>query len=310
MKVSVKTPATVANLGPGFDSFGLALPLYNVISVEETVLPGSGIEINIINEKNNEDSIIDIPTDKNNIVYKAIELLYNFIGQSPNELKITIKTQIPISRGLGSSASVIVGGLIAANELLGHPADEKVLLSIATEIEGHPDNITPAFVGGITMSSWEKDGSVVYNKLPWNDEWKLMVCVPDYELNTEISRSVLPKEVPMKDAIFNLKRAAMFVQALHTKDEELFKLALKDKLHQPYREKLVPGLAEITKNLKHTNGVIGTVLCGAGPSVLVIYNGIGVSEIKEIVANTWNFHNVNTNFFNLPIEKEGAVKII
>ena len=311
MKVSVKTPATIANLGPGFDSFGLALPLYNIVSVEETVLPGSGIEINILNEKNNEEtSLADVPTDKTNIVYKAIELLYNFIGQTPNELKITIKTQIPISRGLGSSSSVIVGGLIAANELLGRPADEKVLMSIATEIEGHPDNITPAFVGGITMSSWEEDGSILYRKLPWNNEWKLMVCVPDYELNTDISRSVLPKEVPMKDAIYNLKRSAMFVDALYNNDEELLKLSLRDKLHQPYREKLVPGLADISNNLKHVNGVIGTVLCGAGPSVLVIYNGVGASEIKEIVSNTWNYFNVKANFLNLPIEKEGAIKIV
>ena len=308
MKVSVKTPATIANLGPGFDSFGLALPLYNIVSVEETVLPGSGIEINIINEKNNEKSeLADVPTDKTNIVYKAIELLYNFIGQIPNELKITIKTQIPISRGLGSSSSVIVGGLIAANELLGRPADTKVLMSIATEIEGHPDNITPAFVGGVTMSSWEDDGSVIYRKLPWNDDWKLMVCIPDYELNTEISRSVLPKEVPMSSAIHNLKRSAMFVDALYSKDEELLKLALKDKLHQPYREKLVPGLSDIINNLKHINGVIGTVLCGAGPAILVVYNGIGVGEIKEIVSNSWNYFNVETNFLNLPIEKQGAV---
>ena len=307
MKVSVKVPATIANLGPGFDSFGLALPLYNVISIEETVLPGSGIQINIINEKNNDDSdLADVPTDKNNIVYKAIELLYNFIGQVPNELKITIKTQIPVSRGLGSSASVIVGGLIAANELLGRPADEKVLMSIATEIEGHPDNVTPALVGGVTLASWEDDGSVIYRKLPWNDEWKLMVCVPDYELNTEISRSVLPKEVPMKDAIFNLKKSAMFIDALHNKDEELLKYSLHDKLHQPYREKIVPGLVEIRNNLKHINGVIGTVLCGAGPSILVIYNGIGVSDIKETVLNSWNYFNVKTNFFNLPIEKQGA----
>lgn len=307
MKVSVKVPATIANLGPGFDSFGLALPLYNIVSIEETVLPGSGIEINIINEKNNDESnLADVPTDKTNIVYKAIELLYNFIGQTPNELKITIKTQIPISRGLGSSSSVIVGGLIAANELLGRPADEKVLMSIATEIEGHPDNITPAFTGGITMASWEEDGSIVYRKMPWNDEWKLMVCIPDYELNTEISRSVLPKEVPMKDAVYNLKRSAMFVDALYNKDEELLKLALKDKLHQPYREKLVPGMSDIVNNLKHVNGVIGTVLCGAGPSILIIYNGIGVGEIKEIVTNSWNYFNVKANFLNLPIEKEGA----
>ena len=306
MKVSVKTPATIANLGPGFDSFGLALPLYNIVSLEETVLPGSGIEVNVINEKNNDDNIIDIPTDKSNIIYKAIELLYNFIGQVPNELKITVKTQIPISRGLGSSASVIVGGLIAANELLGKPADEKILMSIATEIEGHPDNITPAFVGGVTMSSWEEDGSIIYRKLPWHDGWKLMVCIPDYELNTEISRSVLPKEIPLASAVYNLKRSAMFVDALYNKDEELLKLALKDKLHQPYREKLVPGMSDIMNNLKHTNGVIGTVLCGAGPSVLVIYNGIGASEIKEIVSNSWNYFNVKSNFLNLPIEKEGA----
>ena len=307
MKVSVKTPATIANLGPGFDSFGLALPLYNIVSVEETVLPGSGIEINIINEKNNEENnIADVPTDKNNIVYKAIELLHNFIGQSPNKLKITIKTQIPISRGLGSSASVIVGGLIAANELLGRPADEKVLMSIATEIEGHPDNITPAFVGGMTMASWEEDGSIFYRKLPWHDDWKLMVCIPDYELNTEISRSVLPKEVALKDAVFNLKRSAMFIDALYNQDDELLKLALKDKLHQPYREKLVPGLSDIIKNLKHTNGVLGAVLCGAGPSVLVIYNGVGASEIKETVTETWNYFNVKSTFLNLPIEKQGA----
>ncbi len=307
MKVSVKVPATIANLGPGFDSFGLALPLYNIISLEETVLPGSGIQINIINEKNNnETDLADVPTDKNNIVYKAIELLYNFIGQVPNELKITIKTQIPVSRGLGSSASVIVGGLIAANELLGRPADEKVLMSIATEIEGHPDNVTPALIGGITLASWEDDGSVIYRKLPWNDEWKLMVCVPDYELNTEISRSVLPKEVPLKDAVYNLKKSAMFIDALYNKDEELLKSSLNDRLHQPYREKIVPGLVEIKNNLKHVNGVIGTVLCGAGPSILIVYNGIGVSEIKETVLNTWNYFNVKTNFFNLPIEKQGA----
>ena len=111
----------------------------------------------------------------------------------------------------------------------------------------------------------------------------------------------------LANAIFNLKRSAMFVDALYNKDEELMKAALKDKLHQPYREKLVPGLVEIMNNLKHVNGVIGTVLCGAGPSILVIYNGINVSEIKEVVASSWNYFNVKCNFMNLPIEKEGAV---
>ena len=309
MKVTVQTPATIANLGCGFDCLGLALPVYNSITLEETVLPGSGIEINIIDE-HNQDNVENIPRDKSNIVYKAIELLYNYIGQSPNELKISIKTGIPVARGLGSSASVIVGGLIAANELLGQPADEAVLLSIATEIEGHPDNIAPAILGGVVLSDWEDDGSVVSKKLPWPEDWLITICIPDFELSTGISRSVLPAEVPMKDAVYNLRHSAMFIQAVHTKDEELLKLSLKDKLHQPYRTKLVPGLSQIMENLKHTEGVLGCVLAGAGPSVAVIQNGTNTDNIKEIVSSTWNDMNVNAQIYTLPVEGEGTKIII
>ena len=244
MKISVKVPATTANIGPGFDCLGMALPIYNTITIEETVLPGTGVEINLINE---DETSIDalseqVPMDENSIIYKAVELLYNSIGQSPSELKITVQTQIPIARGLGSSASVIVGGLLAANELLGRPADEVALLSIAAEVEGHPDNVTPAIVGGLVLSSQEEDGRVVYTKLNWPDEWAITVCIPDYELSTEISRSVLPHSVPYGDAVFNLKRIGMFVQAVNCHDADLMKLALQDKIHQPYRMKRVPGL--------------------------------------------------------------------
>jgi homoserine kinase len=134
MKVSIRVPATVANIGPGFDCLGMALPLYNTITIEETVLPGSGVEINVLasEDLNTELSLEHIPMDENSIVYKAVELLYNSIGQSQSELKITIHSEITIAKGLGSSAAVIVGGLIAANELLGRPADEAALLSIAS----------------------------------------------------------------------------------------------------------------------------------------------------------------------------------
>ena len=262
MKVSVKVPATTANIGPGFDCLGMALPIYNTITIEETVLPGTGVEINVLADNDSIDqlSLDHVPSDENSIVYKAVELLYNSIGQSPSELKINIHSNIPVARGLGSSSSVIVGALIAANELLGRPADEVALLSIACEIEGHPDNITPAIVGGLVISSQEEDGSVVYRKLEWPDDWAVTVCVPDFELSTDIARSVLPKEVPMKDAIFNAKRLAMFVQAVHTKDSELMKLALQDRLHQPYRMKLVPGLDKIIDNLRHFDNVLGCVL--------------------------------------------------
>lgn len=309
MKVGIQVPATMANLGCGFDCLGLALPIYNTVIAEETVLPGSGVEINIIDEKNQE-QVVNIPTDRNNIVYKAIELLYSYIGQTPDEMKITIKTQIPVARGLGSSASVIVGGLMAANELLRNPADEAVLLSIATEIEGHPDNITPAIKGGVTLSSWEEDGSVVYRKLPWYDDWKITVCIPDYELATEISRSVLPQEVALKDAAYNLRRSAMFVEALHTHDSELLKLSMRDKLHQPYRKKLVPGLSSIMDNLRHTNGVLGCFLSGAGPAIGVVSCGANIGEIKEIVSSTWSDINVNTQFHSLPLDNEGAKRIL
>ena len=308
MKVGIQVPATMANLGCGFDCLGLALPIYNTVIVEETVLPGTGVEINIFDDKTQE-QIVNIPTDKNNVVYKAIELLYNYIGQTPDEMKITIKTSIPVARGLGSSASVIVGGLMAANELLNNPADDAVLLSIATELEGHPDNVTPAIKGGVTLASWEDDGSVIYIKLPWYDDWKITVCIPDYELATEISRSVLPKEVSIKDAAFNLRKSAMFVEALHTKDEELLKSALRDKLHQPYRKNLVPGLTSIMDNLRHTNGVLGCFLSGAGPAIGVVTCGANLNEVKDIVSSTWNDINVNTQFYSLPLDNEGAKRI-
>lgn len=308
MKISVKVPATTANLGSGFDCLGMALPVYNTITIEETVLPGTGIEINVINDNEAADELLmeHIPMDENSIIYKAVELLYNSIGQTPSELKITVQSQIPIARGLGSSASVIVGGLLAANELLGRPADEVALLSIATEVEGHPDNVTPAIVGGLVLSSQEEDGSILYRKLNWPEEWNITVCVPDYELSTEISRSVLPKEVPMEDAVFNAKRLGMFIQAVNTKDAELMKLALQDKLHQPYRMKLVPGLDKIIENLKHEENVLGCVLSGAGPSIIVISQKNNLDKIKSIIKDTWEDMNVKVNIMTLPVENEGA----
>lgn len=308
MKVSVKVPATTANIGPGFDCLGMALPIYNTITIEETVLPGTGVEINVLADNDSIDqlSLDHVPSDENSIVYKAVELLYNSIGQSPSELKINIHSNIPVARGLGSSSSVIVGALIAANELLGRPADEVALLSIACEIEGHPDNITPAIVGGLVISSQEEDGSVVYRRLEWPDDWAVTVCVPDFELSTDIARSVLPKEVPMKDAIFNAKRLAMFVQAVHTKDSELMKLALQDRLHQPYRMKLVPGLDKIIDNLRHFDNVLGCVLSGAGSSILVISERNDLDKIRTIVRDTWADQNIKCDIKTLSVENNGA----
>lgn len=308
MKITVKVPATTANLGPGFDCLGMALPIYNTITIEETVLPGTGVEINVFptSDMVEQSSLEHIPLDNNSIVYKAVELLYNMIGQSPAELKINIYTGIPVARGLGSSSSVIVGALFAANELLGRPADEPALLSIACEIEGHPDNITPAIVGGLVISSQEEDGSVVYRKLDWPEEWAITVCIPDFELSTDIARSVLPAEVPMQDAIFNAKRLALFVEAVHTNDSELMKMALQDRLHQPYRMKLVPGLNSIISNLRHFDNVLGCVLSGAGSSILIISEKNNLDKIRNIVKDTWAEQNIKCEIKTLSVENNGA----
>ncbi len=309
MKVSVKVPATSANIGPGFDCLGLALPIYNTVTIEETVLPGTGIEINMMTEDEASiDEMIfdDIPRDENNIVYKAVEMLYNSIGQEPSELKINIQSQIPITRGLGSSAAVIVGGLIAANKLLGSPADETALLSIATEVEGHPDNVAPAILGGFVLASQEDDGSIVYRKLNWPNEWDITVCIPDFELSTNIARSVLPESVPMQDAIFNTKHLAMLIAAVNTKDEKLMKVALHDKLHQPYREKLVPGMKEIMEAFKHEDGVLGCVLSGAGPTMLIISHKYDLDKIKSTVKEIWEPQSVKVDIRTLKIEQNGA----
>ena len=308
MKVSVKVPATSANLWPGFDCLGIALPIYNTVTIDETVLPGTGVEINILSQDENfDDLIIDhIPTDENSIVYKAVELLYNSIGQTPSELKINIQTQIPVTRGLGSSAAVIVGALIAANHLLGEPADESAILSIATEIEGHPDNVTPAVVGGLVLSSMEDDGSILYRKIDWPEDWAITVCVPDVELATEISRSVLPENVPMQDAVFNTKRMGMLIQAIHTQDEELMKAALTDKLHQPYRAKLVPWMDEINQSIKHDDDIFGCVLSGAGSTVLVISKQNATDRVRSKISEVMTNLNVKADIKTLKVENDGA----
>ena len=308
MKVTVKVPATSANLGPGFDCLGIALPLYNEITVEETVMPGSGIEINII-DYNDAYDIMSVPKDENNLAYKAIELLYNFIGQTASDIKITIKTNIPVARGLGSSASVIVGGLVAANELLGKPADDAVLLSIAAEVEGHPDNVAPALFGGFCLSSFEDDGSVSYSKIEWPKNWKLSVLIPDYELDTKIARSVLPESISIKDAAFNIRKSSMIIDAVYRKDSEAMKKALKDKLHQPYREKLINGFKELQEFLQNKEDILGCVISGAGPTILVISENDGFEKSENEIKQVFEDLNVKCDIRTYEVENEGTLVI-
>ncbi|MBD5403053.1 homoserine kinase, partial [bacterium] len=150
------------------------------------------------------------------------------------------------------------------------------------------------------------DGSVIYRKMNWPQEWAITVCTPDFELSTDIARSALPKEVPMKDAIYNVQRLAMFTYAINNKDSELMKLALRDRLHQPYRMKLIPGLDKIMENLKHIDTVLGCVISGAGSSILVITEKADLDKIKSIVRDTWADQNIKCDIRTMNIEQNGA----
>lgn len=254
----IKVPATTANLGPGFDTLGMALDLYNRLEVRE-IKAGLRIEV----EGCGQDTL---PTDKSNLVYRAIEQVFTELDYSPSGLQIKLKNRIPLARGLGSSAAAIVGGMAAANKLAGDQLSTAELLNQALKLEDHPDNITPALVGGLVVSTLQK-GEVLYKKIAVPTV-KAVVCIPDYEVSTAEARQVLPKQVSLEDAVFNVSHTGLLLTGFLTEDYQLVRKALQDKLHQPYRESLVPGAKTIIEEL--STEALGMVLSGSGPTVVAL----------------------------------------
>lgn len=294
--ISVKVPASTANVGPGYDVFGIALTLYNTVRIEKAEKDQI-----IITGPNVDNSL---PLDKTNLVFQAIETFYKLIEKPRPQLKISVDCQIPLASGLGSSSTAIVGGLAAANKLEGDFLSKNDLLNLAWDIEGHPDNVAPAILGGFIISMITPENKIAYKKLLWPDEWKLIICHPKFKLSTQKAREILPKEIPIKDAIFNMGCCSFLVSAISTKDIEILKLALNDKLHQPYRSKLVPGLVEISNELKKFN-ILGTVLSGAGPSICVITQNDDSEPIVEKVKLIWQNEGIDSEFFFPGVDNAG-----
>ncbi|HEY8347425.1 MAG TPA: homoserine kinase [Symbiobacteriaceae bacterium] len=265
--VRVSVPATSANLGPGFDTLGLALDLHNIITMEET-----GI-LDVVIEIEGHGEALERP--ENNMVYQAARQVFRRLNYEPHGLYIKEEVNIPVARGLGSSAAAIVGGLVAANALVqrmtGRPGlSREELLAMAVEIEGHPDNVTPALVGGFTVSCMDETRGPVYVRFDPPPGLRAVVVMPEVSLpgkKTEFSRGVLPTEVSLKDAVYNLNRSSLLVAALAQGRLDLLPVATKDRLHQPYRASLVPGLRSVFQAALDA-GAKGVVLSGAGPSVL------------------------------------------
>ncbi len=273
--VRVQVPATTANLGPGFDCLGMALKFYNIV---EMVRLASGLVIEVHGE-----GVQDIARDESNVVYRAAMYLFKQVGFDPGGLRIRLINNIPVARGLGSSASAIVGGLVAANILSGNRLSYRELLTMASQLEGHPDNVAPALLGGIVISTMV-EGEVRYVKIDPPAGLKAAVVIPDFHLTTRAAREVLPQHVSLTDAVFNLGRVALLVAALQQGKLDLLATAMEDRLHQPYRASLVPGMKKVLAAARLA-GARGVCLSGAGPT-LIAFADNNLELIARVMKDT------------------------
>lgn len=258
-RVIVKVPASTANLGPGFDTLGMALSLYAWIEMSESQTGDTTFEFY-------GDGMDGLPRDKSNLLYKVAQLVFEEAGAHVPELAIAMYSDIPLARGLGSSASAIIGALVAANALIGSPLSKDKLFQLATELEGHPDNVGASLFGGIVVSAW--DGSEAhYSRIEPHGRLETLVAIPAFQLATEKARHALPSQISMADAVFNVGRSSLLVAALAGGELGLIRHAMKDRLHQPYRAALIPGMAEILERAADF-GALGAALSGAGPTLI------------------------------------------
>jgi homoserine kinase len=258
--IHVRIPATSANLGPGFDTLGMALSFYDEYQAE---VIDSGLEIVVLGE-----GVNDIPTDSSNLIYKTIEWVFQKVGKPVPGLRITCQNNIPHGRGMGSSGAAVAGGVMLAAGLLAPEIElsEQQLLEFATDLEGHPDNVAPALFGGLTIA-WVDDQGPHHKKLAVHRGLSPLVLVPPHQMSTKLARSLQPESVPHTDAVFNVSRSALLVAAL-TQSPELLMAATEDRLHQNYRASAMPETNELISLLRASNHP--AVVSGAGPSVLVL----------------------------------------
>ncbi len=259
-RVTVRVPASTTNLGPGFDALGIALSLYNEVRLEER---RRGLKIDVEGEGRKS-----LPRDEENIVFRAVSALYERVGRGLPGLSLHLTNRIPLARGLGSSSAARVGGLLAANHLLGEPLSREELAGMATGMEGHPDNVVPALFGGFTVAALE-GGRVLWSRAPLDGRFRFVVAVPEIEVATVEARRVLPESLPHRDAVFNVQRLALLMAALAGGDGKLLSSAMEDRLHQPYRAHLMGPLDEVFRAAREA-GALGVSISGAGSSVLAL----------------------------------------
>lgn len=327
VSTTVIVPATTANLGPGFDCIGAALTLYNQFKFSR--LDASANLPLSITATGTEAHLVT--TDDSNLVYQAFVKLYEHIGIAPPAVKIEIELGVPLARGLGSSATAIVGGLVAANNLAGEPLTQTEVMQMAIAIEGHPDNVVPALLGGCRLAATSLTlGQQKANHpltpplsrgeggdlqgggnnweicdIPWHPNIVPVVAIPNFELSTKQARGVLPKDYSRADAIFNIAHLGLLLRGLETGRAQWLCAALQDKIHQPYRKTLIPGY-DAVQTAALEAGAYGMVISGAGPTLLALVDTSQALAVETAMTQAWLGEGINSQVQSLSIDTQGA----
>jgi homoserine kinase len=298
--INVTVPATTANIGPGFDCIGAALSLYN--RFQFTSLDSeteADVKITVTGTE-----AARVNTDKSNLLYQSFAKFYQHIGKIPPSVAIAIELGVPLARGLGSSATAIVGGLVGANQLAGNPLSTTEIMELAIAMEGHPDNVVPALLGNCQLSVGEANNWQIC-EIPWHQDLVPVVAIPDFELSTEAARSVLPLQYSRKDAIFNLARLGLLLRGLETGKGEWLQMAMEDKIHQPYRQSLIHGY-EGVKLAARSAGAYNLVISGAGPTLLALCNSSMANSVAIAMKSAWQKEGAIAEVKLLTLDTQGA----
>ena len=300
--IRLKVPATTANLGSGFDTLGMALTLYNIFTVKE-ILPEGEYTCDIYGE--GADELKD--ARKNMLVTSYIKAC--------NEWNVPIQgfafescNAVPLNRGLGSSSTAVVAGVAIANVLSGLNLPEAELLRVMTKIEGHPDNVVPCYIGGMTVSCWDGE-SLRYVRLPaLPDDLNVIAAVPDFEVHTEDARRILPESVPFRDAVFNVSHASILCAAWAMGRWDLLRVGMEDRLHQPHRAKLFPGSTgeKFFSEIANHPDCVATAISGSGPTMIAIVHGLA-GKLSQAMCRIFTDGGAASHFFVLNCSSHGTV---
>jgi len=296
----LRLPASTSNLGPGFDCFGLALKLYLTITAKP--LTKSAIECRVRTTGPRENATL--PTNATNLIYRAMSFAAKQESLKLPPVDLVVHNEIPLASGLGSSAAAIVGGIKLCGMLCQHELSDQTVLNYATEFEGHPDNVAASLYGGFVTSCVTNDAEVLSVKFDWPTEIRTVVVSPQTQLPTHVARAALPRSMSRADAVYNLQRTSLFTAALVKKRYEFFAEAMRDRLHQPRRESLIPGLREALA-LPPQEGLLGIALSGAGPSIIALVTEDEESIAKKI-ADCFRAHKIRSTIRILDVDNEGC----